>query len=63
MEWKLKRLNPSQKGKRIMENREMKSFEDLSDAFDYCREKDCPVIVLVKGEKWKLFPSGCAQKQ
>lgn len=40
----------------------MKSFDDFSDAFDYCRERDCPVVVLVAGEKWKLYPSGHAER-
>jgi hypothetical protein len=38
----------------------VKTFSDFSDAFDYCREKDRPVTVLVQGEKWKLYPSGHA---
>lgn len=38
----------------------MKTFEDFPDAFDYCREKDQPVVVLVAGEEWKLYPSGSA---
>ena len=38
-------------------------FEDWSDAFDYCREANQPVIVRElkdTGEKgkWKIFPSG-----
>lgn len=40
----------------------MKTFDDMSDAFDYCREVNKPVMVLVDGEKWKLFPSGHAKR-
>ena len=38
----------------------MKEFDDFPEAFDYCRECGKPVIVIVTGEKWKLFPSGYA---
>jgi hypothetical protein len=38
----------------------MKMFSDFSDAFDYCREVDRPVVVLVQAEQWNLFPSGRA---
>ncbi len=41
----------------------MKSFDNFSAAFDYCREVGYPVVVVVKGEKYKLFPSGKAVKQ
>jgi hypothetical protein len=40
----------------------VKSFNDFSEAFDYCREKDQPVVVLVEGQRWKLYPSGRATK-
>ena len=36
----------------------MKTFADFSDAYDYCRECNRPVTVLVNDERWKLFPSG-----
>jgi hypothetical protein len=36
-------------------------FDNFSDAFDYCRECDRPVVVNVDGELWKLFPSGKAE--
>ncbi|MBA7518486.1 hypothetical protein ES705_10556 [subsurface metagenome] len=39
-------------------NRSYKRFEFWDDAFDYCRGRNCPVIVIVKGKKMKLFPSG-----
>ena len=43
-----------------------KEFSDISDAFDYCREVDKPVIVVIlfadgKSEKYKIFPSGRAE--
>jgi hypothetical protein len=38
----------------------MREFPDFEAAFDYCREKDHPVTVLVAGEKWKLYLSGRA---
>jgi len=34
--------------------------DNWSQAFDYCREGDCPVVVIVNDEVWKLFPSGKA---
>lgn len=37
-------------------------FESMPDAFDYCREADRPVAVIVAGERWKLFPSGRAER-
>ena len=36
----------------------MKSFGELSDAFDFVRESRRPHRVRVGGEVWKLFPSG-----
>ncbi len=42
----------------------MKKFsgEDAwAEAFDYCREADKPICVLVHGTKYKLFPSGRAE--
>lgn len=41
----------------------MLEFDNFSDAFDYCREAGHPVVIMVKGEKYKLFPSGKAVKQ
>lgn len=41
---------------------EMKVFSDWSVAFDFCREKNQPVTVMISGEKWKLYPSGSAKK-
>ena len=41
----------------------MKEFDDFSDAFDYCREANHPVTVIICGEKYKLFPSGRAEKK
>ena len=39
----------------------MKSFDTFSEAFDYCREGDSPVTVIVEGKRHKLFPSGHAK--
>jgi hypothetical protein len=39
------------------------SFDDFGEAFDYCREKDQPMVVSVQGERWKLYPSGRADKR
>jgi len=39
----------------------MKAFDTFPEAFDYCREKGTPVIVLIAGDKWKIFPSGLAE--
>ena len=40
-------------------------FDDWSEAFDYCREGDVPVRVVIKEddiyELWVLFPSGQAE--
>ena len=38
-----------------------KEFEAFDIAFDYCREVDSPVVVIVQGDKYKLFPSGHAK--
>lgn len=45
----------------------MKTFDDFSEAFDYCREADKPVTVIVLDERYehgeyKLYPSGIAQQ-
>jgi hypothetical protein len=32
--------------------------DDMSEAFDYCREKGHPVTVCVCGVRFKLYPSG-----
>ena len=37
-----------------------KEFDDWGGAFDYCRETGHPVVVTVKGEGWKIYPSGKA---
>lgn len=42
--------------------KEIKEFNSFSGAFDYCREKDQPVVVNVNGTKYKLFPSGKSLK-
>ncbi len=35
-----------------------KGFATFADAFEYCRDMDQPVTVLIVNEKWKLYPSG-----
>jgi len=34
--------------------------DDWEDAFDVCRERDCPLVVSVPGKKYlyTIFPSG-----
>lgn len=40
----------------------MRHFYDMTDAFDYCREVNKPVAVIVDGDgQYKLFPSGRAE--
>lgn len=41
----------------------LETFDTFSLAFNYCREADRPVTVLVAGEGWKLFPSGRAERK
>lgn len=41
----------------------MKEFDTFQEAFDYCREAGRPITVLVDGEKWKLYPSGRAERR
>lgn len=36
----------------------LRRFEFWDDAFDYCRGNNHPVVVIIKGMKAKLFPSG-----
>jgi len=40
----------------------METFDDWSEAFDYCRECNEPVTVIIQGDKYKLFPSGTAHQ-
>lgn len=42
-------------------NKQIKEFDDFPEAFDYCRERDKPVIVKIQGKEWKLYPSGYAK--
>ena len=36
---------------------------DFSEAFEYCREKDRPIVVKIIGDgEFKLFPSGKATR-
>jgi len=37
-------------------------FDDFSEAFAYCREADRPVRVMISGTRYKLFPSGRAER-
>lgn len=41
----------------------VKQFDGFPEAFDYCRECGRPVVVVIKGETWKLYPSGRAERQ
>ena len=38
------------------------TFNDIADAFDYCREADKPIKAVVDGVCYKLFPSGYSEK-
>lgn len=40
-----------------------KEFDTFQEAFDYVREADKPVRVLIERVCWKLFPSGYASFQ
>lgn len=40
-----------------------KKFKTFNEAFDFCREKNSPVVVRIQNERWKLYPSGKADKQ
>jgi hypothetical protein len=40
----------------------MQEFTNMEAAFDYCRDKDRPVVVSVEGIDWKLYPSGRADR-
>lgn len=37
-------------------------FDDFEDAFSYVREKNHPCNVSVDHDRWKLYPSGRAEK-
>ena len=37
-------------------------FNDMSEAFAFCRECNRPIIVQVDGKKYRLFPSGRADE-
>lgn len=44
--------------------KEVRNFYDFSTAFDYCRECNKPVVVVIKDiGKYKLYPSGRAEKK
>lgn len=46
-------------GREMAKVEEFKETEDgWAEAFGYCREEDHPVVILMDGHKWKLFPSG-----
>ena len=36
-------------------------FETWPEAYDYCREVNCPVVVIVGDERAKIFPSGACR--
>ena len=52
--------NPSrqQRDKKILEVSFTNS--DFESAFNYCREKNKPVMVKIDGQRWRLYPSGKA---
>ena len=37
------------------------TFATMSEAFDFCRARDKPCRVQVRGQRWKIFPSGRAE--
>jgi hypothetical protein len=37
-------------------------FDDWSEAYDVCRERNHPIVAQVGGEICKIFPSGSAQQ-
>ena len=41
----------------------MRTFDEFTEAFDYCRAAGRPVTVQVRGETWKLYPSGRAEQK
>jgi hypothetical protein len=38
------------------------AFDTMEEAFNYCRERNVPVLVGVQGKTWKLYPSGKARE-
>lgn len=40
----------------------MNHFDTMEDAFAVCRERNQPTIANVAGQRWKLFPSGRADR-
>lgn len=38
----------------------LQRFDSFPAAFDYCREADKPMVAIVTGVVYKLFPSGNA---
>ena len=42
---------------------EIKTFDGFEEGFSYCREVNAPVEVMIFGGKYKLFPSGRAERQ
>lgn len=40
-----------------------RAFDNYPDAFDYCRERNRPVLVIVGDKVTKLMPSGCAYEK
>ena len=42
----------------------MKRFSDWSEAFDFCREANKPIVVFIEGNgEFKLYPSGKAVRR
>jgi hypothetical protein len=42
--------------------KKIKTFDDITQAFDYCREVAKPVTVLIMDKKYRLYPSGRAEE-
>ena len=43
--------------------RTIRQFFDFPSAFDYCREVNTPVSVMVEENIYNLYPSGCSEMQ
>ena len=49
------------KAKRFDSWQKAKRFDSWQEAYDTCREGNCPMIAEVNGERLKIFPSGTYQ--
>lgn len=41
----------------------IKKFDNFEEAFSYCREKNYPVLIIIDGKKYKLYPSGRVEEK